>query len=79
MRAGRRGTWRRAMSRSCGISWQRSIRAADRWTCNLPGFGLHELKGRLKGHRAVSVSGNWRITFRFEDGAAVDVNDVDYH
>ena len=46
---------------------------------NLPGFGPHELKGRLKGHWAVSVSGNWRITFRCEDGAAVDVNYVDYH
>ncbi|MCY4394755.1 MAG: type II toxin-antitoxin system RelE/ParE family toxin [Rhodospirillaceae bacterium] len=46
---------------------------------NLPGFRLHELKGRLKGHWAVSVSGNWRVTFRFEDGAAVDVNYVDYH
>ncbi len=45
---------------------------------NLPGFGLHELKGRLKGHWAVSVSGNWRITFGFEDGAAVDVDYVDY-
>jgi len=46
---------------------------------NLPGFRLHELKGRLKGHWAVSVSGNWRVTFRFEDGAAVEVNYVDYH
>ncbi|MDE0718767.1 MAG: type II toxin-antitoxin system RelE/ParE family toxin [Rhodospirillaceae bacterium] len=46
---------------------------------NLPGFQLHELKGRLKGHWAVSVSGNWRVTFRFEDGAAVDVDYVDYH
>ena len=43
---------------------------------NLPGFRLHALKGRLKGHYAVSVSGNWRVTFRFEDGEAVD---VDYH
>ena len=33
----------------------------------------------LKGHYAVSVSGNWRVTFRFEDGAAVDVDYVDYH
>ena len=40
----------------------------------LPGFRLHELKGSLKGHWAVSVSGNWRVTFRFEDGAAVDVD-----
>ena len=46
---------------------------------NLPGFRLHELRGRLKGHYAVSVSGNWRVTFRFEDGSPVDVDYVDYH
>ena len=46
---------------------------------DLPGFGLHPLKGRLKGHYAVSVSGNWRVTFRFEDGDAVDVDYLDYH
>jgi proteic killer suppression protein len=46
---------------------------------NLPGFRLHALKGVLKGHYAVSVSGNWRVTFRFEDGHAVDVDYVDYH
>ncbi|MCY3878109.1 MAG: type II toxin-antitoxin system RelE/ParE family toxin [Rhodobacteraceae bacterium] len=46
---------------------------------SLPGFRLHELKGRLKGHYAVSVSGNWRVTFRFRDGKAVDVNYLDYH
>ncbi len=46
---------------------------------NLPGFRLHALKGALKGHYAVAVSGNWRITFRFEDGMAVDVDYVDYH
>lgn len=46
---------------------------------NLPGFRLHHLVGDLEGHDAVSVSGNWRITFRFEDGHAVDVNYIDYH
>lgn len=46
---------------------------------NLPGFRLHPLKGDLKGYWAVSVSGNWRVTFRFEDGDAVDVDYVDYH
>ena len=46
---------------------------------NLPGFRLHRLAGRLERHWAVSVSGNWRVTFRFEDGAAVDVDYVDYH
>ncbi len=46
---------------------------------NLPGFRLHPLTGDLKGHYAVSVSGNWRVTFRFEDGEAVDVDYIDYH
>lgn len=45
----------------------------------LPGFKLHALRGDLKGHRAVAVSGNWRVTFRFEGGHAVDVDYVDYH
>lgn len=45
----------------------------------LPGFRLHALKGILKGHYAVSVSGNWRVTFRFEGGHAVDVDYTDYH
>ncbi len=46
---------------------------------DLPGFRLHRLKGNLKGHCAVSISGNWRVTFRFEDGHAVDVDYLDYH
>ncbi len=55
---------------------ERSWRPDD---MDLPGFRLHPLKGELKGHYAVSVSGNWRLTFRFEDGHAVDVDYVDYH
>jgi toxin HigB-1 len=46
---------------------------------DLPGFRLHPLKGDLKGFWAVSVSGNWRIVFRFEGGDACDVDLVDYH
>ena len=46
---------------------------------DLPGLRLHELKGRQKGRYGVSVSGNWRVTFRFEDGSVVDVDCVDYH
>jgi proteic killer suppression protein len=46
---------------------------------DLPGFRLHALRGDLEGHYAVSVSGNWRVTFRFEDGHAVNVNYLDYH
>lgn len=46
---------------------------------NAPGFGLHALKGNLKGHWAVTVNGNWRMTFRFEDEDAVLVDYQDYH
>ena len=46
---------------------------------DLPGLRLHPLKGEFQGHYAVTVSGNWRVTFRFEDGDAVDVNYLDYH
>jgi proteic killer suppression protein len=45
----------------------------------LPTFGLHPLKGGLRGFWAVTVRANWRIIFRFEDGKASDVDLVDYH
>ena len=46
---------------------------------NLPGWGLHSLKGQRKGEYSISVTGNWRLTFRFENGEARDVNLEDYH
>ena len=46
---------------------------------DVPGWRLHKLKGNLKGLYAVEVSGNWRLTFEFEDGHAYVVNYEDYH
>ncbi len=46
---------------------------------HLPGLWCHALKGSLRGYYAVSVFGNWRVTFRLENGHAVDVNYTDYH
>ena len=46
---------------------------------DLPGLRLHPLKGDRAGQWSVSVTGNWRIVFRFADGEAVDVDLVDYH
>jgi proteic killer suppression protein len=47
---------------------------------NLPGWGLHPLKGReFKGYFSVWVSGNWRMTFTFEGADAVLVDYQDYH
>ncbi len=46
---------------------------------SLPGYRLHPLKGERKGQWAVSVSGNWRLVFTFEDRHATNVDLVDYH
>jgi len=45
----------------------------------LPSYNLHPLKGDRRGTWAVRVSGNWRVTFRFEGPDATDVNYEDYH
>ena len=46
---------------------------------NAPGLYLHSLKGDLDGFYAVTVSGNWRVIFRFANGDALDVDYLDYH
>jgi toxin HigB-1 len=46
---------------------------------DLPGLKLHELKGNRKGTYTVSVSGNWLITFKLQDGDVSDVDYEDYH
>ncbi len=46
---------------------------------NVPGFGLHQLKGGRRGAWALKVSGNWRLTFTFKEGDAYDVDLEDYH
>jgi toxin HigB-1 len=46
---------------------------------DLPGLRLHPLHGKYAGFWAVSVSGNWRVIFKFKDGNAIDVGYIDYH
>lgn len=46
---------------------------------NVPGWKLHALRGNLRNHWAVAVSGNWRITFTLEDEDAILVDYRDYH
>lgn len=45
----------------------------------VPNWKLHALKGNLAGHWAITVNGNWRIIFRFENGDALLVDYQDYH
>ncbi len=53
-----------------------SVKSKD---MNLRGYKLHELKGKEKGTWSVWVSGNWRVTFRFDGADAIDVDYRDYH
>ena len=46
---------------------------------DLPGLRLHPLKGNRKGTWAVKVSGNWRVTFKIQNGDVFNVNYEDYH
>ena len=46
---------------------------------NAPGWRLHRLQRDLAGHWSVDVSGNWRLTFRFEGEDAILVDYQDYH
>lgn len=45
----------------------------------MPGWKLHPLKGERRGEYAITVTGNWRVTFRVSEGAVTDLNFEDYH
>ncbi|MFI5024675.1 MAG: type II toxin-antitoxin system RelE/ParE family toxin [Alphaproteobacteria bacterium] len=76
-------------SRRIGVQYSRRMKIAldalDAATCaaDLRGsYGFHSLSGRLSGWYAMSISANWRLIFRFTNGDAgdvIDVNFVDYH
>lgn len=46
---------------------------------DVPGFRLHPLRGPMSGRWAITVNGNWRITFEFRDGDAFGLDYEDYH
>lgn len=46
---------------------------------DIPGFRLHPLKGRDQGRWSITVNGNWRVTFGFENGNAFVLDYEDYH
>lgn len=45
----------------------------------IPGMHLHQLKFDRKGEWAMTVSGNWRTTFRFANENATDLDLEDHH
>lgn len=53
--------------------------AENPFSMNVPGWDLHKLQGNLEGYWSVKVNGNWRLTFKFENGHAEIVDYQDYH
>lgn len=45
----------------------------------IPGFRLHPFKAELRGRWSITVNGNWRLTFEFQDGNADVLDYEDYH
>ncbi len=46
-----------------------------------PGWRLHPLKGDLKDFWSLTVTGNWRVIFRYDapSNTASDIDLIDYH
>ena len=46
-----------------------------------PGWKLHPLQAGLKGFWSLTVTGNWRLIFRYDGAAhtASDIDLIDYH
>ena len=44
-----------------------------------PGNRLEGLKGNLAGKHSIRINDQWRVVFRWQDGAAHEVRIADYH
>jgi proteic killer suppression protein len=82
-----RNFWQRGKTGAIDPQWLKRVRtiltaleiAKAPGALDLPGLGFHGLKGNKKGRYAVTVSGNWRITFAWSGMDATDVELEDYH
>lgn len=62
-----------------GIQPAHEKKLRQRLELNLRSLQLHQLKGDRAGIWSISVNGNWRLTFKFENGDAYILNYEDYH
>ncbi len=84
---GLRGFWetgskagiQQAHSARLRLILQRLDSAKEVQDAGFHGARLHPLKGKMKGLWSLTVNGNWRIIFKFENGDAYVVDYLDYH
>jgi proteic killer suppression protein len=58
---------------------QRPCETSGAHDLDMPGWRLHPLKGELVGYWSLTVSGNWRVIFRFIGSDIELVDYLDYH
>ena len=84
---GLRNYWAAGQTKGLNAEWRSKLRrilsaleAADRpEQMNYPGSYFHPLKGEWAGRYAVRLTGNFRVTFGWNDDGAADVDIEDYH
>ena len=82
-----RNYWMKGQTKGLNANWvprvSRMLRALDGAISpedmNFPGYYFHELSGQDAGRYSIRVTGNYRITFGWDDQDATDVNLEDYH
>ena len=82
-----RNYWTKGQAKGLNAEWTRKLRrilsaleAADRpEQMNYPGSYFHPLKGDRARRYAVRLTANFRVTFRWDDDGAADVDIEDYH
>ena len=79
--------WDRGDDGKINAQWRRKVArilnaldvAVSPHELDMPGFGFHALKGDRRGDYSVSITRNWRITFKWDDEGPYDVKMEDYH
>ena len=46
---------------------------------NLPGYRLHQLKGKMKNFWSIKITGNYRMIFGFDGDGFTKLDLIDYH
>lgn len=84
---GLRAYWNKGQTKGLNADWVARCRrimmalnaASVPAEMNLPGYRFHALTGRMAGRYSVQLTGNFRVTFAWEDDCAVEVDIEDYH
>jgi hypothetical protein len=67
------------VSRAEHATTRQGLKASRPRQIGLPGYGSHPLKGDQQGRWSISVTGAWRLTFRWESGDVLELDLEQYH